>query len=36
MSALRDALTDYLALRRSLGFKLVRDGQLLPDFVAFV
>jgi integrase len=30
---LRQALADYLHLRRSLGFKLERAGQLLPDFV---
>jgi integrase len=35
MSGLRDALEDYLALRRSLGFKLERPGQLLAGFVAF-
>ena len=29
------ALTDYLAVRRSLGFKLTRDGLLLRQFVAF-
>ncbi len=32
---LRGALEDYLTLRRSLGFKLVRDGLLLEQFVAF-
>src|SRR5262249_48321064 len=32
---IRDALKDYLALRRSLGFKLVRDGLLLEQFIAF-
>jgi integrase/recombinase XerD len=35
MSGLHDALEDYLALRRSLGFKLERPGQLLADFVSF-
>jgi integrase/recombinase XerD len=35
MSGLRDALGDYLSLRRSLGFKLERSGQLLADFVSF-
>jgi len=35
MSGLRDALGDYLNLRRSLGFKLERSGQLLADFVSF-
>jgi integrase/recombinase XerD len=32
---LATALTDYLAVRRSLGFKLTRDGLLLEQFVAF-
>jgi hypothetical protein len=36
MSALQQALTDYLALRRALGYKLVSDGQVLERFVAFV
>ncbi len=35
MSGLRDALGDYLSLRRSLGFKLERSGRLLADFVSF-
>jgi integrase len=34
MTALADALTDYLTMRRALGFKLERTGQLLADFVA--
>ena len=34
MTALADALTDYLTMRRALGFKLDRTGQLLADFVA--
>jgi integrase/recombinase XerD len=34
MSALRSALADYLALRRSLGYKLDRAGLLLAQFVA--
>ena len=29
------ALTDYLAVRRSLGFKLTRDGLLLGQFIDF-
>ena len=33
MSALRSHLEDYLALRRGLGFKLERAGQLLAGFV---
>lgn len=35
MSGLQDALEDYLTLRRSLGFKLDRPGQLLAGFVGF-
>lgn len=34
MTALATALDDYLALRRSLGYKLERPGVLLGDFVA--
>ena len=34
MSALISAVEDYLALRRSLGFKLYRIDHLLLDFVA--
>ncbi|MFV2008000.1 MAG: tyrosine-type recombinase/integrase [Longimicrobiales bacterium] len=36
MSDLPQILRDYLTLRRSLGFKLEREGSLLPDFVAFL
>ena len=36
MSDLPQILQDYLALRRSLGFKLEREGSLLPNFVAFL
>lgn len=35
MPALREHLADYLALRRALGFGLVRDGKLLDQFVGF-
>ncbi len=31
----RAALAEYLAVRRSLGFKLARDGLLLEQFVSF-
>jgi integrase/recombinase XerD len=31
--SLRDALGDYLALRRALGFKLASAGRLLGQFV---
>jgi integrase/recombinase XerD len=34
MSALADALRDYLSMRRALGFKLDRAAQLLGGFVA--
>lgn len=34
MSDLRDALDDYLAIRRALGFELARAGLLLADFVS--
>jgi hypothetical protein len=36
MSDLHEVLRDYISLRRSLGFKLEREGRLLPDFVAFL
>ena len=36
MTNLRSALDDYLRLRRHLGFRLERDGQLLPGFIEFV
>lgn len=36
MTALRRALNDYLRVRRALGFKLKRDGKLLPDFVGYL
>jgi len=35
MSELRQALEDYLAVRRALGYKLRRAGLLLADFVAY-
>ena len=35
MTPLRTALADYLALRRSLGYKLERSGKLLNQFVAY-
>jgi len=34
MSALATALDEYLALRRSVGYRLERAGELLVDFVA--
>ena len=36
MNTLREALPDYLQLRRSLGFKLEDAGLQLPRFVAFL
>ena len=36
MSELRIALNNYLRLRRSLGYKLERAGELLDDFVAYL
>ena len=36
MSALRQALADYLTVRRSLGFKLNDSERLLNQFVAFL
>ncbi len=36
MSRLDPALADYLALRRSLGFRLERAGKLLAQFIAYL
>jgi hypothetical protein len=36
MSAMRDALRDYLAIRRALGFKLHSEGTGLLSFVGFL
>ena len=36
MRELRDSLDDYLRLRRSLGYKLERAGELLVDFVTYM
>jgi integrase len=36
VSALAGHVADYLRLRRALGFKLARPGQLLPQFVAYL
>jgi integrase len=36
MTSLRQALQDYLRIRRQLGFKLKTDGQLLEHFVEFL
>jgi len=36
MSALRQALADYLAVRRSLGYKLARPEKLLGQFITYL
>lgn len=36
MSALRRAAEDYLAMRRSLGYKLERQGAMLTDFIGYL
>jgi len=36
MNTLREALQEYLALRRSLGFKMYDAGLVLPRFLAFM
>ncbi len=36
MNTLRQAVEEYLAMRRSLGFKLQRAGPALLDFVRFL
>jgi integrase/recombinase XerD len=36
MSELRSSLDEYLRVRRSLGYKLERAGELLDDFVAYM
>lgn len=36
MSALTEAVNDYLRVRRTLGYKLTDHGTLLPDFVAYL
>jgi hypothetical protein len=36
MIALRDAVADYLTIRRALGFKLVEHERLLGNLAAFL
>lgn len=36
MSPLREALADYLRIRRALGYKLERAGKLLPQFLDYL
>ena len=35
MSGIANHVADYLALRRSLGFKLVFEGYVLPQLATF-
>jgi integrase/recombinase XerD len=35
MSCLAEHLDNYLTIRRALGFKLINEGRMLTDFVAF-
>src|SRR4051794_201231 len=36
MTAVRDAVADYLTIRRALGFKLVEHERLLNNLAAFL
>jgi integrase/recombinase XerD len=36
MSALRQALAEYLILRRALGYQLVRSEKLLNQFIDYL
>lgn len=36
MSRLHDALADYLSVRRAMGYKLIRTGGLLAQFIAYL
>ena len=36
MSPLRQALADYLAVRRALGYKLARPEKLLGQFITYL
>jgi integrase/recombinase XerD len=36
MSTLEQALTDYLQVRRALGYQLKVHGKLLPQFLAYL
>jgi integrase/recombinase XerD len=36
MTTTRQHAEDYLTIRRTLGFKLVGEGQLLASFVTFI
>ena len=36
MNTLRQAVHEYLSMRRSLGFKLCEDGKALLDFATYM
>ncbi len=36
MNSLREAVQEYLSMRRGLGFQLREAGKALPDFVCFL
>lgn len=36
MSSLEQRLTEYLAVRRAMGYKLARAGKLLPQFAGWM
>jgi hypothetical protein len=36
MIGLSQAVDDYLAIRRALGYKLIEHGRVLPQFVEFL
>ena len=36
MTPLREALVDYLGIRRGLGFELHEEGRILQGFVEFL
>ncbi len=36
MNTLREALQEYIDLRRGLGYKMHDEGLLLPRFVGFM
>jgi integrase len=36
MNELQKAVEEYLNIRRKLGFKLIKEGSLLPNFAAFL
>jgi hypothetical protein len=36
MIPLGQAVDDYLAMRRALGYKLIEHGRVLPQFIEFL